>query len=82
MSSCSMSYRIKNTDPVESVELNFFCTTIPTVLLLRKLDCSVERIGNVAKDTRYALSDRSCREYHYFELDFLLYRYKVSTAME
>ena len=85
MSSCSMSYRIKNTDPVESVELNLFRTTIPTVLLLRKLDghnCRVEKIGNIAKDTRYALSDHECRKYHYFELNLLLYRYEVSTVIE
>ena len=84
MSSCSMSYRINNAGPVETVELEATHTTIPTVLLLSKLDghnCRVECIGETAKKTRYRLINRELSKHHYFELNMLLYRFKVSTAM-
>ena len=82
MSSCSMSYCINNADPVQNVELNRGCIIIPTVLLLRKLDCRVEYIGNMAKEAKNDFSEQlSDRQFHYFELN-MLYGYKVSTAIE
>ena len=82
MSSCSMSYRINNADPVESVELAPGCSTIPTVLLLSKPDghnCRVKSyIGEVAKENKNRIPDRKLNKFHYFELNMLLYRHKVS----
>ena len=86
MSSCSMSYRINNADPVESVELAPGCSTIPTVLLLSKPDgdnCRVKSyIGEIAKENKNRIPDRKLSKFHYFELNMLLYRHKVSTAVE
>ena len=86
MSSCSMSYRINNAGPVENVGISKYqCTpcTIPAILLLRKLywhNCRVEHIGEKAKVFKDNLSDGDLSKYHYFDLNMLLYRYKVSTA--
>ena len=80
MSSCSMSYRISNASPVESVELNPRIVVIPTVLLLR--DCMVEDIGCMAKEIKNNLPEEELSKYHYFDLNMLLYGYKVSTAIE
>ena len=86
MSSCSMSYSINTTNPVESVELAPGRCTIPMVLLLRKLDgdnCMVESIGEKAREANYSLTSLSSAElskFHYFELNLLLYRRKVSNV--
>ena len=84
MSSCSMSYRINNVGPVKSVNFDSIRSTVPIALLLRKHDrrnCSVESIGEIAKQTKTCLSFYSLSKHHYFELNMLLYKYKVSTAM-
>ena len=85
MSSCSMSYRINNTGPVESVELPQGCATIPIVLLLRKLDghnCRVERIGADAKRFVTSLFPANFSKYHYFDLIMLFHRHKVSATKQ
>ena len=82
-SSFSMSYRINNAGPIQCVELHSCHTTVPIALLLRKLEghnCRVESIGEIAKETKYYFSqtDHYLSKFHYFELNILLHRYKVS----
>ena len=81
-SSCSMSYRMYNAGRVQCVEFNT-CYTTPIVLLLSKLDghyCKVDSIGTSAMlstKTKCSLTDLELSNFHYFELNMLLYRYKV-----
>ena len=85
MSSCSMSYRINNADPMQRVDLAPGSSTIPIVLLLSKFDgqnCRIESIGWWAKDSLITLFSGDVSKYHYFELNLWFYRHKVNTTME
>ena len=86
MSSCSMSYRINNAGPVESVYVNIHQATVPIALLLSKQDghnCRIDSFGQMAiRHHNYLFFNHELSKFHYFELNMLLYRYKVSTAME
>ena len=83
MSSCSMSYRINNADPVESVELTYAaCSAIPTVLLLRKLDGHNCRLVGIGLDAYASLSPDDLSNYHFFDLNRLFHSHQVSAALE
>ena len=88
MSSCSMSYRINNAGPVKSVYINIHRATVLITLLLSKHDghnCRIDNFGQRAimhHNFLFFNHDHELGKHHYFELNMLLYRHKVSTAME